>query len=386
MRDKINVLYYPDMVADQTTLKKAILFFDEIHFMDRPSFTFDGGMGAIGMKSPLREFEQLFRRDNVPIHIHEPLNGRLNGDLLEKISADINDLRFLSIFQEGLRTSETFRLQHIQPGNYADIDTQEVRTEKQIIDLLLSSDISAVTNSHGNAMTLLTDEKIRPFGSTPLSVLKTFIFQAAVCSAKMNNALSLGVAEGFTPLADAAPYGRLLGSKYARAVGVLGEVGNKVPLTDLSFAIFDELVSGEILDKMTFEDVIRYRSESGKARDEFLEYLAILQQKIGLIEVGEEYPVAIGNLIKSEILPAATVFKNKLQTIAEAFYGSLVKGVVSAGGMACGVQVFGDISLGKIIALAGLSTAYVGNAAIDALLAERSVSRDCSLSYVLSLD
>ena len=101
MRDKINVLYYPDMVADQTTLKKAILFFDEIHFMDRPSFTFDGGMGTIGMKSPLREFEQLFRRDNVPIHIHEPLNGRLNGDLLEKISADINDLRFLSIFQEG---------------------------------------------------------------------------------------------------------------------------------------------------------------------------------------------------------------------------------------------------------------------------------------------
>ena len=108
MRDKINVLYYPDMVADQTTLKKAILFFDEIHFMDRPSFTFDGGMGTIGMKSPLREFEQLFRRDNVPIHIHEPLNGRLNGDLLEKISADINDLRFLSIFQEGLRTSETY--------------------------------------------------------------------------------------------------------------------------------------------------------------------------------------------------------------------------------------------------------------------------------------
>lgn len=53
MRDKVNVLYYPDMIADQATLKKAILFFDEIHFMDRPSFTFEGGLGTIGMSSPL---------------------------------------------------------------------------------------------------------------------------------------------------------------------------------------------------------------------------------------------------------------------------------------------------------------------------------------------
>lgn len=29
--DKINALYYPDMDVDQTTLKKAILLFDEIH-------------------------------------------------------------------------------------------------------------------------------------------------------------------------------------------------------------------------------------------------------------------------------------------------------------------------------------------------------------------
>jgi len=31
MRDKINVLYYPDMVADQTTLKK--LFFSLMKFI-----------------------------------------------------------------------------------------------------------------------------------------------------------------------------------------------------------------------------------------------------------------------------------------------------------------------------------------------------------------
>jgi hypothetical protein len=38
MRDKVSVFYYPDMDASNSTIKKAILFFDEIHFVDRPSF------------------------------------------------------------------------------------------------------------------------------------------------------------------------------------------------------------------------------------------------------------------------------------------------------------------------------------------------------------
>src|SRR2546422_10698276 len=40
MRDKITALYYPDFQSDPVTLIKAILLFDEIHYMDRPSFTF----------------------------------------------------------------------------------------------------------------------------------------------------------------------------------------------------------------------------------------------------------------------------------------------------------------------------------------------------------
>ncbi len=388
MRDKINVLYYPDMFADQTTLKKAILFFDEIHFMDRPSFTFDGGLGTIGMQSPLRQFERLFRRDNVPIYIHEPLSGRLHGDFLDQISADVNDPRFLTLFQEGLRTSENFRLHHIQPGKYSDIETNEICTERELANYFLSLDTSSIAESHGSAMALLTDEQIRPYGfSNPASLIKTFVFTAAVCSAKMNLALSIGSEEGFTPLADAAPYSHLLGSKYARAVGILGEAGGQVPLTDLSFAIFDELVPSDVLAKMTFEDVIRYRFESEKARDEFLEYLSVLQQKMGRIEDDVKYAEIIERLIKTEILPAASSFKNKLRTINESLAGTLTKGLMGAGSFAAGsVQIFGDMSLNKILALAGLTSAYVGSAAIEALVAQRAATRECSLSYILSLD
>jgi hypothetical protein len=47
MRDtRINVLYYPEMLAAQATLKKAILLSDELHFIERPSFSFRRGVGA----------------------------------------------------------------------------------------------------------------------------------------------------------------------------------------------------------------------------------------------------------------------------------------------------------------------------------------------------
>ncbi len=65
MREKVNVFYYPDAMCDHATLKKAILFFDEIHFMDRPAWTFDfpgkSLFGLMGSDSPLRQCEAEFR-------------------------------------------------------------------------------------------------------------------------------------------------------------------------------------------------------------------------------------------------------------------------------------------------------------------------------------
>ena len=67
MRDaNINVFYYPDHLVAESTLKKAILMFDELHFMDRPSIMFEGGLGTIGDASPLRQFEKSFQEAGVP--------------------------------------------------------------------------------------------------------------------------------------------------------------------------------------------------------------------------------------------------------------------------------------------------------------------------------
>jgi hypothetical protein len=63
-RERIRVFYYPDMFVDYATVKKAVLFFDELHFMDRPSFSFNrGAFGLVGASSPLRQVERAFREE-----------------------------------------------------------------------------------------------------------------------------------------------------------------------------------------------------------------------------------------------------------------------------------------------------------------------------------
>src|SRR6516165_6491750 len=100
MPERIRVFYYPDMFVDVSTLKKAVLFFDELHFMDRPAFSFNNGTGLVGAPSPLRQFEQSFREDGgVPFFVHDAPGGAVAGEFLDQIKADLNDQEFLKRFQ-----------------------------------------------------------------------------------------------------------------------------------------------------------------------------------------------------------------------------------------------------------------------------------------------
>jgi hypothetical protein len=91
-KERINVFYYPEMVASGPTLKKAIFLFDEIHFMDRPAFTFTGG-GLIGAASPMREMEGAFRSVVFPFLYTLLRAARLRGNFYKK-STPILMIRF----------------------------------------------------------------------------------------------------------------------------------------------------------------------------------------------------------------------------------------------------------------------------------------------------
>ena len=130
MRDKVSVFYYPDTVCDETTLKKALLFFDEIHFMDGPAFTFGRPgktvCGLMGSESPLRAYEAKFREMGVPLYVHEAPDGPVEDEFYRRIVADVNDIDFLKRFQGGIRNSSAFR-SHGAYGRWPDEDIVRCR-------------------------------------------------------------------------------------------------------------------------------------------------------------------------------------------------------------------------------------------------------------------
>jgi len=383
VRDKVSVFYYPSEFPDQATLKKSILLFDELHFIDRPSFMF-GDVGTIAAPSALRQFEQSFRDEGVPLYVHRPRDGPVQGDFLEQVKSDINDLEFLKQFQRGLENSIVFRDQQIHHGNYGEGGNHE-----DLARALIGVNVESIFAGKNAATLLLADKAIQHFRfKTDLERAKCLVQQAQTCSAMMNFALQVSEHQGMTPLADSVVYQNLLSTKYARAGNIMRERGSQIQLTDLGVAIFDELVPAERLEQMSLIDVVKYRKETEGPREAFLEHLAALQAKQGTIHDGD-YRAAIENIIVGDIVPEARKFKNALDTVYEKLYGAVASGILVSAGSGAMLQVFGDMSWANLLKLAGAAGAggaALATMSISAIVEYRAACRDCAISYILGLD
>lgn len=204
---------------------------------------------------------------------------------------------------------------------------------------------------------------------------KALVHQATTCSAMVNFAPKTSEHQGITPLADSVVYQSLLGAKYARAAAEAGKDGPRVHISDLSFAILDELVPAERLEQMTFPDVVKYRKESANAREAFLELLASVDARQRGITDGD-YAGALRRIVNSEFVPEARKFKNKMAEIYDRMFGNLAtKAITYIGGTGAAMHIFGGLSSGSLLQLAGLAGAAgaaFGQVAIEAKVSERS--------------
>jgi hypothetical protein len=152
------------------------------------------------------------------------------------------------------------------PENYG-----EVGNENDVARELTSVNLGTDLGQYSDPMGLFSDAKVHPFSfKNDTERAKGLVTHALTCSAMINFALNVSQRQGMIPLADAVPYQDLLGAKYARAARTLKNTDSKIQVTDLSFAIFDELVPSESLEQLSFKNVVDYRRETETAREAFL--------------------------------------------------------------------------------------------------------------------
>jgi hypothetical protein len=112
----------------------------------------------------------------------------------------------------------------------------------------------------------------------------------------------------------------------------------------------------------------------------------VLQAKQARIGADGDSAGVIAELVTTEILPAARKFRNDLEKIGETLFGAMIKGAVGYLGTSGAITLFGALSWGNLLALAAPIGTYVASAAIQNILAQRAARRECSISYILSLD
>jgi hypothetical protein len=393
MREEIRAFYYPDFIADQPTVAKAILLFDELHFMDRPGLSFFGSGGMLGMPSPIRDFLPNFNEAGIPVFVHNaPRDAR---PLEPLIAADISDFDFIKKFQLGLKSDPHFFSIHISADLAAALGGQD-----KALEMLTSIDLPSALADYGSPLDLVQDLTFRPFiGSSVLDIAKTLLFFAIQCSAKMNFAfstsnpavagcnsnkpvmndclVSVGAKEGFVPFADARPYRDLLQRKCMRAVNQLDPSTSKIQAADLTLSALDEAVPADCLETLTIPFAIEFRKRYQGERKEFLEHIASLQEKLVAVQPGSDYRTRLENIVTSEIRPTIRTFRDKIRTVDEK-----TANAVSATAALTLICVFAG--LGWVPVFTGLVN--MARSALDAIADERAARRECSMSYILRLD
>jgi hypothetical protein len=188
MHEKLNVFYYPSPVLPETTLKRAMLLFDELHVLHHPS---DESWAHSGfMYSPLLGYDKTLlrglREQGFPLYVHQAPEVERRRGASGQIEADVNDPKFLRRFQRGLKTSKAFAKVNVKtsvfgPGIYGGEGTHD-----EVVRKLTTVDLESALTLYESPIALLQDLRIPPGNSSNLQCARNLIFQASGCSTRMN--------------------------------------------------------------------------------------------------------------------------------------------------------------------------------------------------------
>jgi hypothetical protein len=144
-------------------------------------------------------------------------------------------------------------------------------------------------------------------------------------------------------------------------------------------------VRSESLFNLNLGDVIKYRRDSARAGEAFLEQPVALQPKLSTVPTDGDYRQAIKKLIDTDIRLAATSFRNQMTAVYEKLFGLIAKGVI-AGAPVAAAHFLGDLSWPLMLGMAARPGFIRRTRLLMRLLKVGRSVRECAISYLLDVD
>lgn len=418
----LQCLYYPySRTLSVATLKKAILLFDEIVFLDsqpwfirrelieherhgEASATEDDynyllGKGIVRVENPeevIQEFDP-FLTANVVNDIHDPvfceIGVRDDVTVWEVLKERIPP-SFLSAFYPGAGTfSEAISLQALKKaeGSFEKLEESirrfaEFRWKGLTPDQLWEAFLSGYRFVIGGNPHIELESYEIPF------------LQAS--SLRINEALLVSATNGYVPFTDSVVHDRMMNTKVNRSLRAITEdptlrdkleveIPSALPYEHLTLAALERLVPEEELRKRTLQELVKYREENKDQLARMRLALGSLAAEFEATASGSEYYRAIRSAVESKVIPEITKAREELVRSYEAAFGKLAIQSAQVTIPTLAATLFGGLGLWVVLGacalaeVAMLTTQGAGN--LLAIWRAKRVSGRGAYSYLTQL-
>ena len=387
-------LYYPySRSINLNTLKKAVLLFDEVDFVDsQPWFIRSELLDEVipnvssHIVSSLRSNYLLLQKAGVA-KIIDPAKTIREYDSLVTANV-VNDLRSRQFCESAIRHDVTVWdvlteripksfLRKFYPGvgTFSEaISLQGLIKENGQADKLPSS-----MREFAKLRWKGVDEKEawRIFnrsnyefviGGNPHAKLEVYqipFLQAS--SLRLNEALLLCAMTGNVPLTDSPVHDRLMRTKVGRSLKSLEnpnlrkqleiELPLRLPQHHLALEVLDNLISERDFDKRSISEILDYRSDNQAELRKFREKIGELAAEIDLITPGPEYYLRLRRIINSKVIPEISKMRDEVRASYEKTFGGILKQSAKVMVPSLIITVFAGLSFWQMIGICGAAEA-----------------------------
>lgn len=353
---KMRCLYYPySRAIDINTLKKAVLLFDEIIFLDSQPWFIRNELledkGKAGSKKLTESYDYLAKQGI--ISLRDPTTVIQDHDLLLTANV-VNDVRSDEYCKEAIdydvtiwdvlteRIPPTF-LEAFYPGagTFSEAITLQalVKSKGKLEELPDSLRRFAAFRWEYRSLEELWQafrERYKfVIGGNPYMRLETYqipFLQAS--SLRINEALIISGMEGLTPFTDSNIHDRLLRLKVNNSLRVLTEkpdlrekmeidIPLQLPRQHLAVAILDRFIPSEELERRSLQELTEYRISHADEFARFCGKVAELAAEIESVKPSSEYNKELQKIIDSKVLPEIVKARDQLITDYEKAFGSI---------------------------------------------------------------
>lgn len=341
---------------------------EEIHFMDRPSVTFDK-WGTIGQDSFARQID--WSGSPVLVDVHGPPSGPGQGLYTPYIEADLNNPIFAEIVLEGFRSSDEFASKYIQfEANYgSDFGRDIVNALRQ--DGNLTSESFSFEVDGKNMFNISTHEH-------RVETFKTILIAASI---KVTSATLVAEGTDTIPI-SADPYiARLIGLRTSD-LAYVGGTSRQAPYIGLALA--KSVIPDEALKQLNVTEILEYRE---KAKESYAAWIADVNRsaaEIGKID-GNISQDEIARIIAADYTPKLIDYKNEMSAIRDDIFADVMKKVVKWEVPTLSLAYISNVDIaGALMVFASAITPAVADI-VDYFKDKRDIERRNAMSFLIKL-